>query len=313
MFSMRNEGVMTFCRTSVVIAFLFGLTSGFAQAEGQVVQYSAKFLCGVPLPPDHQVSPGIYNTSINIHNPNLQRSASASLVSVPIAFKKKAVISLAEGTTPLPPSEFMNDTLNADFAEEVDCDIIRHLLFPNPQSPSPQFMEGFVVILVSAVDNPRVPINELDVVGVYTGQPLSSAGVTPNQVSLEIVPITPRFIAGPGTAVDLPDLVPLSDSNGSFCRITDSKPPKLIVTIKNQGTGPAGASTTEVSFGVFRKVSLPTPALTSGAFVDFLVDVPRNCLLGLGSRFCPTKIAVDSLQQVTESNKANNIAAVKCP
>jgi hypothetical protein len=124
--------------------------------------------------------PGAYNTSINIHNPQLPIAPLPS-----VTFVKKAVLSLPEGQTPVAPSPFHIDKLQADFAEQVDCRIIRSILGP---AGTATFIEGYVVLITIPQGNPP-PLHELDVVGVYT--------VTPPQgqsVSLEMVPITPRFI-----------------------------------------------------------------------------------------------------------------------
>jgi len=127
------------------------------------VEYSAKFACGVATATNNtEVQPGTYSTTINIHNPHddnfsTQRSTT---------FLKKAVLSLQEGVTPPPPSGLVQENLLNDYAEEVDCAVIKKLL----GITSTTFIEGYVVILVPPTANPTGGFftNELDVVGIYT-------------------------------------------------------------------------------------------------------------------------------------------------
>ena len=75
--------------------------------------------------------------------------------------------SLPEGATPPPPSEFAPENLKNDYAEEVDCTIIRTLLGLGGTN----FIEGYVVIIVPPVPiagTNKFYVNELDVVGIYT-------------------------------------------------------------------------------------------------------------------------------------------------
>src|SRR5208283_3802375 len=100
----------------------------------------------------------------------------------PISFLKKAVRTQPEGSTPLSPSAFKQDSLPNDYAEYVDCYIIRKLL-GSAAPAAPAFVEGFLVIVVPPASNP----NQLDVVGVYTSSNNTAAGLQPT--SLQIVPI----------------------------------------------------------------------------------------------------------------------------
>lgn len=169
------------------IVLLLGPASAFAQAPIRFVEYSAKFLCGVveaKEPAGAAVRPGIYETSINIHNPQLPVTPLPS-----VTFVKKAVLALREGERPTPPSGFRRDVLQADFAEQVDCKVIRSILGPAGAAP---FIEGFVVLIV--IPSPVTTPHELDVIGVYTVD-------TPQQsISLEIVPIAPRILTLPVAA-----------------------------------------------------------------------------------------------------------------
>src|SRR6266567_2109878 len=131
------------------IVLLLGSASAFAQAAPPVagvpvpitfVEYSAKFLCGVvDAREPAAVRPGVYETSINIHNPELPGTQQ------PVIFAKKAVRAPREGEEPFKFGRFAVDRLPADFAEQVDCKIIRSLLDPSALTP---FIEGFVVLIV---------------------------------------------------------------------------------------------------------------------------------------------------------------------
>src|SRR4029077_17787262 len=125
-----------------VFALVFGAMSTFAQVGGQVSEYSAKFMCGTPSSAaggpiaTGAVAPGTYFTSINIHNP----ASSLFTSETSLSFVKKAVISMPEGTTQVPPSQLVQDNLQNDFSEYVDCAIIRTLLGA-AAPPAPAFIE----------------------------------------------------------------------------------------------------------------------------------------------------------------------------
>jgi hypothetical protein len=150
------------------------------------VEYAAKIVCGVQAtntqvfePP---TKPGNYATAINIHNPN-QLTTTA-----PIAFTKHVVIANEEGTTLSTPTTPVNATLNSDNAMEVDCNTIVSEFFDG-KAPA-AFFKGFLVILTATG-------NSLDVVGVYSAQPLPPSGSTFNDtgIALDIVPIAARTIS----------------------------------------------------------------------------------------------------------------------
>jgi hypothetical protein len=167
------------------IVLLLGSVSAFSQAAVPVrfVQYSAKFLCGDAKDTSSEaVRPGAYGTSINIHNPELPGSQ-------PVIFVKKAVRSPREGEEHFPRPDFRRGSLEADFAEQVDCKIIRALLGPAGDAP---FIEGFVVLIV--FPSPWSTPHEFDVFGVYT------VDTPQHSISLEIVPIAPRTLSLPGPA-----------------------------------------------------------------------------------------------------------------
>jgi hypothetical protein len=178
----------------VAIAALLAVTQLSAQSTSTYAEYAAKFVCGVPTKTplaDDVIGNAEFTTSINIHNPNLFTTDQ------PISFLKKAVLAKQEGTTEVAPSALKQDSLPNDYAEFVSCATIRGLL--GAAAPAaPQFIEGFVVIVVPPASSP----NQLDVVGVYTASNNKAAGVQPT--SLQIVPVLPRIITPPpaGAAVD---------------------------------------------------------------------------------------------------------------
>lgn len=104
---------------------------------------------------------------------------------------------------------------------------------------------------------------------------------------------------------DLPDLVPVPNEHGSFCRRDERE---LTVTVCNQGSGPAGPSTTTVDFGQHGRVDVPTPSLAAGACIDLKADIPLGCF----DPDCQFRIIVDSTGVITESDETNNIATGLC-
>lgn len=108
-----------------------------------------------------------------------------------------------------------------------------------------------------------------------------------------------------------PDLVPFSPLGKdpfSFCRM-EQNGTLLRVTVKNQGNGNAGASKTTVFFSNGPVITLDTPPVPAGGFVDLLFSVPANCF----SPDCSFRITVDSDNQVNEfTNEGNNTVNGGC-
>jgi subtilase family serine protease len=111
------------------------------------------------------------------------------------------------------------------------------------------------------------------------------------------------------------DLVPVGrpDLSGppSFCRMVQEGPDKgkLIVTVKNQGTAAAPASTATVEFYPGGPFQLQTPAIPAGGSVDLEpLSIPAACF----NPDCEFKITVDSGSQVKESNEGNNTVSCRC-
>jgi hypothetical protein len=124
-------------------------------------QYAAKFLCTSNIPGTSQTTssllPGVYQTVINIHNPNDKQ----------VRFRKKIAV-----TTPPQISEFKKGSLKPDEAIKIDCSDIT-------QDFGITFIhgaEGFLVIESTM---------SLDVVAVYTA---GSRGGEVESIDVEHVP-----------------------------------------------------------------------------------------------------------------------------
>jgi hypothetical protein len=233
-------------------------------------QYAAKFVCGKS--DGRVVAPGNYWTAINVHNPESER----------VRFRKKVAIGLPSEKAG-PVSEFFKAELGPDEALEIDREDIFH------HSPLREdFLKGFVVI------ESETP---LDVVAVYT-----AAGREEAVETLHTERVPPRKIK---VQVGLPDLIPVPDANGSFCRRHNLT---LIVTVRNQGTAAAGPSTTRVDFGSHGIVDQPTPPLAPGASVDLNFPIPPGCF----DPDCDFRIVVDFGNAVAESDEGNNFASGVC-
>ena len=237
--------------------------------ESPAFQYAAKFVCGKS--EGKVVAPGVYFTAVNVHNPTYTA----------VRFRIKIAVALP-GLEPGPVSKFFDAKLGPDQALEIDCpDIFKYA------ETDANFLKGFVVIETDV---------ELDVVAVYT-----AAGRDEQVATLHTERVPARRLEVSG----LPDLIPVPDANGSFCKRQDLT---LTVTVKNQGTSGAGPSVTEVDFFAFGKVSMPTPPLGLGASADLLFPIPPGCF----NPDCEFRITVDANNQVSESNEGNNIAKGIC-
>ncbi len=252
---------------------LVGLAVTFTQItiaqELPAFEYAVKFVCGKA--EGDVVAPGTYFTAINVHNPGTRG----------LGFRKKFAVALP-GERPGPVSRFFDAKLGPDQAFEIDC---RDILQRSETHSS--FLKGFVVLQTA---------QELDVVAVYT-----AAGATGRVESMELERVAPRALRAQGK----PDLVPVPDPNGNFCRV---KSGKLLVEVKNQGSAPAAGSTTTVEFGNDGSASQPTPPIPAGGSVDLLFDIPPGCF----RPDCSFKIIVDSGNQVDEANEGNNTATGAC-
>jgi hypothetical protein len=258
--------------------------AGFREPERApaTFEYAAKVVCGrQPDEEELRLVRGLYGTTVNIHNFNDRD----------VRFLKKLALSY-------PPPEqrpgkvipISTDRLGPDQALKVDCPDLRRRLFPRGFPTS--YIEGFVVLQSDA---------ELDVTGVYTVGGLDRQGRLSDQVSMDVELIRGRRKGEIGE----PDLAPVPDGQGRFCRRRDGK---LVVTVRNQGAGGAGASTTRVDFGVHGNASVATPGLAASDSTEILVDIPPRCF----DADCEFRITVDASSQVAETNEGNNEASGTC-
>ncbi|MCY1073813.1 CARDB domain-containing protein [Archangium lansingense] len=240
-------------------------------------QYAVKFVCGKS--EGRILSPGAYFTAINVHNPTYKT----------IRLRKKFAVGLPSEKSG-PVTNFFNAKLGPDRALEIDTeDILRHIGTDEP------FVKGFAIIESDV---------ELDIVAVYT-----ASGRDGQVVSFHTERVHPRKSAcccREQPPVGQPDLIPVPLPNGGFCNRTDEG---LIVTVKNQGTGAAGASVTRVTFATGASVDIPTPPLGPGAQVVLPpAPFPPNCFQGN----CAFRITVDATGVVAESNEGNNTVSGVC-
>lgn len=251
----------------------------FVPPRAPLLQYAVKFVCGKST--GEVVAPGVYYTAINVHNPTNEE----------VRFRKKVAVALPR-EQPGPVSEFSEAKLGPDQALEIDCpDILRHA--STPEEEPADFLKGFVVIESDV---------ELDVVVVYT-----AAGRDKQVETLDIERVSPRRRRP--VEEGLPDLIPVPDPRRGvgFCRLDDRG--RLLVTVKNQGTGGAPPSTTTVEFVPGGAFDLPTPAIPVGGSVDLPpLSIPPSCF----DPDCSFRIIVDSKNQVVESDKTNNFGSGTC-
>lgn len=172
----RKSGLTMGVVSALLMVTCFAFISvGSAQAALNTV-YSAKFSCGPSTESDTtmDVVKGMYATAINIHNPNVAT----------VAFKKMAVIALAERKGVGSISTIVNEDLMGDRAMYVDCKDIRSL-FPVTVT-LPAHIEGFLVISVPYSGTTAV---ELDVWAKYTARHNKSAvsGADPVNTDVESI------------------------------------------------------------------------------------------------------------------------------
>lgn len=129
----------------------------------------------------------------------------------------------------------------------------------------------------------------------------TAAGATGQIETLDIERVQPRRIEAA-----LPDLLPVPDQQGNFCRRQDEA---LIVTVRNQGSAGAGPTITRVDFGTHGTFDKPTPPLLPGASVDLLFPIPIGCF----DPDCEFRITVDATAVLIESDEGNNTASGVCP
>jgi uncharacterized delta-60 repeat protein len=139
-------------------------------------EYSAKVVCGPQTDPeDGRLAPGIYATTVNIHNPG---GTPALVFNYPPAEQFPGEI-----------REIGEDTLGYDQAVKTDCDDIGRNVLTETTLGNATYFEGFVVIQST---------ERLDVAAVYTSTALGPNGGPGEHSSIDVEQINER-----GLGVDL--------------------------------------------------------------------------------------------------------------
>lgn len=102
-----------------------------------------------------------------------------------------------------------------------------------------------------------------------------------------------------------PDLIAIPDRQGNYCKIENGK---LVVTVRNQGSGSASASVTQVDFFRYGRFTTATPALDRGQELQLFFNIPAGCF----DSDCEFKITIDAMSEVEESNEGNNSYSSTC-
>jgi len=106
-----------------------------------------------------------------------------------------------------------------------------------------------------------------------------------------------------------PDLIPTNPKGMSgFCNVDDMN--RLEVSVKNDGSEDAIASTAQVDFGTYGVVNIVTPVLKEGEEVTLpSIDFPAGC----SDPDCGFEIKVDIFNDVSEgSGEDNNTQVGNC-
>jgi hypothetical protein len=82
----------------------------------------------------------------------------------------------------------------------------------------------------------------------------------------------------------------------------------LVISVKNQGPVPAGATTTRVEFTPGGNFDLSFPEIDAGATAQVPLPIPGTCW----NPDCNYQIKADIKNQVDEANETNNTASGAC-
>lgn len=180
----------------IVMAILIFSSASFA---GDWISYAVKFTCG-KRDKDILVVRGLYETSINIHNPHYMPSNG-------VIFYKKAVQARAQRSPLGRISKKVSEQLPPDRALCVDCRDIRNLFALDPAAVEANldYFEGFLVIEIPPqLETPEgVPVApELDVVGVYTARNLFGELAAGDSSNVDIESYYPKHIFGEPIPID---------------------------------------------------------------------------------------------------------------
>ena len=130
---------------------------------------------------------------------------------------------------------------------------------------------------------------------MYTVAALDRSGRVTTQSGIDVEDVRERRKGGDQ---ELPDLVPVPDEYGSYCRQRDGK---LVVTVRNQGAG-RRTLRYQVDFFDHGQLSPPTPPLAPNASAELLFDIPPGC----ADPDCEFRITVDVDGEVVEASESNN-------
>lgn len=134
-------------------------------------EYTVKVVCGTREDVDESHAPGLYATSVNIHNPGAPR----------VRFYKKLALTYPPGDQRAGEVIPIGvDALGYDEALQTDCRELRRRAIPTRDAP---FIEGFLVVQSSG---------SLDVTAVYSTAATDGAGDAGSHSSIDVEPIVGR-------------------------------------------------------------------------------------------------------------------------
>ena len=256
-----------------LLTLFFFITTSFQNVYSQngkkIYQYAAKFICGES--EGNGDVKGLYQSSVNIHNPEY----------FPVVIKYKVAVNLPHGKQG-DISTFHDLELGPDGAVKFTCEDFRDIANASPQSTP--FLTGFFVILSN---------RQLDVV-------TSISSSDSDGLALDLMEVTPKNISPPR----LPDLIVSSfcvfDSRTAVATIKNiggapapASVTRITLTPVNNGGIPTGPPV---------NVDLPIPALAPGASFGVSTPLPAGCF----NPNCEVRAEADILNNVIESSEGNN-------
>jgi hypothetical protein len=281
---MSTRGTLSFPLLALLATGLVAEHSADAQGPPPFpLQYTAQVMCGRSPSRDAQqvLARATFHTTVNVHNP----------FGTPTDIRKRFVIPRPGDNPKDDPvvSPFFADSVAADAGLEITCQDIADLLGVDLAREG-LFLRGFVVVESRS---------ELDVVAVYTSEVSGGFFGGRRATTLHVEPISARRLGQP-------DLIPLPDDTGNFCKRDSSG--RLIITVRNAGIENASPSVTRLDFANGDSQPVVTPGIPAAGTVDVFATIPAACF----SRDCTFRIAVDSTALVSESNEGNNAAGGTC-
>lgn len=121
----------------------------------------------------------------------------------------------------------------------------------------------------------------------------------------------PEPPSGNPDLVPVPQILSFSPLSIDFCKRDSAG--KLVVTVRNQGSGNASASKTAVEFvpgGIMPTGGIETGPIPAGEVKEVAFDIPAGCF----NPDCEFRITVDAGNNVSEgtTNEGNNSADGRC-